>query len=186
MSTATDQNLRDAIRNIGPNADLKSWIEGWLRKQDRFLAPPPIQNDPDLVLVTGSALADAGKRFRNCLGQKLVNTAVGRNAYYEWAREPGGAVELSRLSDGRWLATEVRGHRNRTLDRETATAIWKKLQQHGVLTYSWPFPAPATRAAATILHAFDLTTDWTGIEGLTDDLECAGFEAGDDVRGEAA
>jgi hypothetical protein len=164
VAAASDKVLREAVAKLGSGTDIKSWVEGWLAKQDRFLAPPPIQNDPDLIHLTGSGLIEGARRFRNCLRQKLLHSAAGRNAYYEWTGDPGAVVELFRLSDGRWVATEMLGAQNTAVNIETARAIRAKLEQHGVLWVEWPFPANATRDVALLVDAYDLLLDWTDME----------------------
>lgn len=168
VSDATDENLRHSVTQITPETSIKGWVLSWLRRQDRMLADPPILNDPELVRIGTTDLAVTGRRMRNCLADKVLRAVVGRNAYYQWLPEPGAAVELTRLSDGRWMVTEVRCTHNISPDPKTAAAICRKLHAYGVVTIDWPFPTSTTRAIASLLDAWDLTSDWSGIEGIPD------------------
>lgn len=171
VAEATDENLRRSVSQITPEANLGQWILGWLRRQSRLLAELPIHGDPDLVWISTADLALTGRELGNCLASKVLRAASGRNAYYRWTPKPGGVVELTRLNDGQWIASEVRRAHNLSPDPITAAAISRRLHDHGVATIGWPFPTASTRAIAGLTGNFDLSGDWSGIEGVEDKLD---------------
>lgn len=52
-------------------------------------APPHPGTDLLVPLTTRKALADAGRRYRNCLAGRVLD---GWNHYYEWLGEPGAVI----------------------------------------------------------------------------------------------
>jgi hypothetical protein len=101
------------------------------------IAGPFHQDDPDFRLLFGKGLLEAGRRFRNCLPDRLGHVALGRRLYYEWTREPGAIIELHCLSDGRgrtfYSARQVSGVANARLLPDDLNAIRARLSRAGVL-----------------------------------------------------
>ena len=133
VSAANDENLRASVKEMAPGAEVKTWVEHWLRRMDRPLAQPPV-NDADLVPVYGAGLETLGRTMRNCAGQHLAGSATGQTCilWVDWP--PGAVVKLSRLSDERWLVDEIKGASNRRPDPKLVAAICHKLHAAGVLT----------------------------------------------------
>jgi hypothetical protein len=105
--------------------------------QNAPVAGPFPKDDPDLRLLFGRALLEAGRRFRNCLPDHLGHVALGRRLYYEWTKEPGAIIELHCLSDGRgrtfYSAGQVSGVANARLLPDDLNAIRARLSTTGVL-----------------------------------------------------
>src|SRR5918998_2653212 len=117
---------------------LATWTLGWLEgMQNAPVAGPFPKDDPDLRLLFGKALLEAGRRFRNFLPDHLGHVALGRRLYYEWTKEPGAIIELHCLSDGRgrtfYSAGHVSGVANARLPPDDLNAIRARLRSAGVL-----------------------------------------------------
>jgi hypothetical protein len=117
---------------------LATWALRWLEgMQHAPIAGPFHQDDPDFRLLFGKGLLEAGRRFRNCLPDRLGHVALGRRLYYEWTREPGAIIELHCLSDGRgrtfYSARQVSGVANARLLPDDLNAIRARLSRAGVL-----------------------------------------------------
>jgi hypothetical protein len=105
-STATDVALRQSIERIPADLSLKKWVARWA---DRFNTlpetAPDLTPEPTLKLIsTGAALADAGRRYRNCLSTKVGEAITGRYAFVEYrppaSDGPGAIAELRYTSRG--------------------------------------------------------------------------------------
>jgi hypothetical protein len=117
---------------------LATWTLGWLEEmQHAPVAGPFPKDDPDLRLLVGKALLEAGRRFHNCLPDHLGHVAIGRRLYYEWTKEPGAIIELHGLRDGRgqvyYSAGQIRGISNSRVRPEVLNAIRARLSRSGVL-----------------------------------------------------
>ncbi len=91
---------------------------------------PPHPGTGRLVpLATRKALADAGRRYRNCLAGRLLDDW---NHYYEWRGEPGAVVCISRDPLFGWRLDEALGAQNALLPPKTRQAIEVELKAMGV------------------------------------------------------
>jgi hypothetical protein len=143
---ADDARLGQSLEALGPCTgsrrsclqSLATWTLGWLEgMQHALVAGPFPKDDPDLRLLVGKALLEAGRRFRNCLPDHLGHVAIGRRLYYEWTKEPGAIIELHCLRDGRgqvyYSAGQIRGISNTRVPPEVLNAIRARLSRSGVL-----------------------------------------------------
>jgi hypothetical protein len=93
----------------------------------------PFPAHPDLRRLDGTAaLADAGRRFRNCLATHEDRAADGTAALYEWAGPPPAAVSLARDGFFGWRLDEARGVANTVLDADARVALIAVLRDAGV------------------------------------------------------
>jgi hypothetical protein len=129
----TDEAIAQSIRRIGPNTSLSSWLQRLLGRAKRFPNRPPIEDDHELRgLHTAEALRDAGRRFCNCVGTRVSAVALSRAYYLEWLATPA-IIELTALSEGRWVLEGVWGSKNRNVESQVIRAIGRKLSGYGVL-----------------------------------------------------
>jgi hypothetical protein len=141
-----DEAWRIIAQRRGPQAAAEAGAR-WARAADRArlfqmaaqdltpqrfeLAPFPVH--PDLRRLGGvTALADAGRRFRNCLATYRDRAADGTIALYEWAGPPPAAVSLARDGLFGWRLEEARGVGNTVLDEGARTALIATLRSLGV------------------------------------------------------
>ena len=80
-------------------------------------------------MATREALADAARRFRNCLDGRDLE---GWTHYYEWRGEPGAVVAISRDSLFGWRLDEALGVGNALLPTATQEALETDLRAMGV------------------------------------------------------
>jgi hypothetical protein len=143
---ADDARLGQSLDALGPPVGnhwsrmqgLAVWTLGWLEEMQKApVAGPFRDNDPDLRLLFGKALLEAGRRYRNCLPKHLGYVAVGRRLYYEWLREPGAIIELNCLRNGQgqgyYSVGQIKGIQNAHLRPEVLSAIRARLIRGGVL-----------------------------------------------------
>ena len=91
---------------------------------------PPHPGMARLVpLDTRKALADAGRRYHNCLAGRVLD---GWNHYYEWLGSPGAIVSISRDHLFGWRLNEALGVQNAILPAETRSQIETELWEMDV------------------------------------------------------
>ncbi len=95
--------------------------------------PAPFPAHADLRRFGGTAtLADAGRRFRNCLAAYGERAAEGFMALYEWAGPPPAALALARDGFFGWRLEEARGVGNTILEPPARDALIDTLRSLGV------------------------------------------------------
>jgi hypothetical protein len=170
-STLTGSALRHSIGQIGSKS-VERWISEWAARFDRLpdfdLQLP--NGGPDLsVLGTGSALQDAGRRFRNCLAERIPDVLTGRRVYLEHApesRHERVIVELRRTSLG-WLLEDLHGPSHRRVPEAVASAITIKLARAGVATYTTSGAlGPGFKSAAYLLERASWERAYKLLSGL--------------------
>ncbi|WP_146140206.1 hypothetical protein [Alsobacter soli] len=113
-STASDANIRESFV-LFARGGLKRWLRAWAERMTRLPFEPPVNFASGFIpLASGPAMLDAGRRFRNCLAEKVPEVALGRRYYVELMKghsSAGAIVELSRISTG-WLLASVYGPNN--------------------------------------------------------------------------
>jgi hypothetical protein len=143
---ADETRLGQSLDALGPAVGnhwsrmqgLAVWTLGWLEGMQKAPVTGPFRdNDPDLRLLFGKALLEAGRRYRNCVPKHLGYVAVGRRLYYEWLREPGAIIELNCFRNGQgqgyYSVGQIQGVRNAHLRPEVLNAIRARLIRGGVL-----------------------------------------------------
>jgi hypothetical protein len=151
----TDEVIAQSIRRLSPTASLSSWLERLLRRATQFPNRPPIEDDDEDFRVLGSAeaLRDAGLRYRNCLGSRIVSVALGRAAYAEFKHSPV-VIELVALSAGQWLSENEWGPSNGPPEASTVWTIRRKLRDRGILLPVQHTEGQAQIGLAKLLNEF--------------------------------
>jgi hypothetical protein len=167
VSTATDEALRNSVRDLPVKPDMDAWVQRWLEKLDRPLVRAPLEGDPDFAPLYGPALERAADRFANCLSRRKLHAAAGRHAYFEYLPSPGAIVELTRLSNDTWVVTDISGRRNGKLPAHALAVITSKLERYSIPSIASAMPSGTVRLIARLLNVFDLMTGNT----LGDDPE---------------
>jgi hypothetical protein len=172
VSTATDEALASSVRDLPVRPKLCEWALRWLKRMDRPLVAAPLADDPDFMPLYGAALARTARKYRNCLAQRVVHSAVGKHCYLEYLPEPGGIVELTRLTNG-WVATEIDAAGRGDLTSQTLGAIQSKLAQHRIPSFAPAVPAQSVRALARLLGSWELMHEQPLLEPPDDDEQIA-------------
>jgi hypothetical protein len=73
-------------------------------------------------------------------------------------------IELTRLSNNSWIATEIAGSRNGELGAETLARIQQKLEEHAIPSFAPALPSKSVRAVARLINSWELMHD----EALSD------------------
>ena len=128
VSSATTSELRHSVSVLPQGVELSAWSASWLRKLDRPLAAPPIPSNPDLIVLGVSDLRAASMQLRNCLKERTLHVACGRDCYVISTASPGAVAELRRTSDGRWVLFDIWGPCNERPDQGVADEMRRKLE----------------------------------------------------------
>lgn len=160
-SGATDDAIRASLKRLKPGSHRADLVKFWAA---RFDCPPielDLRGDPALIVLDSpAALADAGKRYKNCLGARINEVFLGAFIYVEvrFGRcgDPGLVAEL-RHTDRGFVLEGLYAADNRRVPTERAQIARKKLAACGVALLAH---APGERepviAAARLLNEHTL------------------------------
>jgi hypothetical protein len=95
----------------------------------RSVAPPLPGTDRLVPLASRKDLAEAGRRFRNCLGGRVLD---GWNHYYEWRGRPPAVACIVKDHVFGWSLDEALGVENRPIPVETQGELAAELTAMGV------------------------------------------------------
>lgn len=157
VSTATTAELRRSVAVLPQVIGLSTWAASWLRRLDRPLAAPPALSDPDLTVLGVADLRAASLRLRNCLRERVLHVATGRDCYVV---SPGAVAELRRTSDGRWVLFDMWGPGNERPDERIADEMRRKLEAAGVVSLAAAVLEADLERLAEFFNAFDLLSGW--------------------------
>ncbi len=126
----------------------------------RVLPAAPFPNHPDMIhLGTAEALAEAGRRYCNCVSTYALRASSGDIVVYEWLGPPGAILSIARDPLWGWRLEEARLHGNETVPMESRGAImevmrlWNVSLDRGGYTLAsvldWASREPS-RAAASV------------------------------------
>jgi hypothetical protein len=160
VSTATTAELRRSVAVLPQGVELSAWAASWLRKLDQPLAAPPTLSDPDLIVLGVADLRAASMQLRNCLRERVLHVACGRDCYVVATASPGMVAELRRTSDGRWVLFEMWGPGNERPDQRVAEEMRRKLEAAGVVSLVAAVPEADFEPLAEFFSAFDLLSGW--------------------------
>ncbi|WP_246693920.1 hypothetical protein [Methylobacterium sp. WL18] len=155
-SGATDEAIRASLGRIKPGGHRSELIKGWAERFDRVPTMLDTRGDLTLrVIDSATALADAGRRFRNCLATKVFETVLGVYLYVEYEpidpQEPGVIAELRRTNQG-YVLEGLHATNNRRVLPHRARLIRDKLAALGVAILAHaPGDRDAIHAAAQML-----------------------------------
>ncbi|MGF3027377.1 hypothetical protein ACQVP2_31785 [Methylobacterium aquaticum] len=156
-SAATDEAIRQSVSSFPEKKIIEAFLRGWARRFDR-LPFPLVVHDPSLIVLdTGAALVDAGRRYDNCLATKVPEVLVGRNLYIEIKTGTNRSLiaELRRTSRF-WVLQMLYQRGNGRVPRDLAAAVRSKLATHGIAIYDRPSTSVAgLDAAAKMLDIYD-------------------------------
>jgi hypothetical protein len=158
-STATDEEITQTFRQR-----VDRWhrnAQRWLAKADRFPNPPFPATAGLVPLATARQMTDTGEEMRNCLGTKIGEVLLGFSSYYkgevEIARSGSSpaVVEVTPVSDGRWMVAGVHGPRHRSLPPEVVHKVVQPLLDQGALVCAAARPEAEKLASALGIHRWD-------------------------------
>lgn len=135
-SGATDDAIRASLGQIKPGSHRGELIKAWAARFDRVPCTLDTRGDPTLVVLgSGAALADAGRRYENCIADKVDEVILGAYLYVEYrpavAGEPGVIAELRRTTQG-FLLENLYAANNRVVRADRAQVVREKLAGCGV------------------------------------------------------
>ncbi|QDM16136.1 hypothetical protein FNL55_08970 [Tardiphaga sp. vice352] len=160
VSTATTAELRRSVAVLPQVIGLSTWAASWLRRLDRPLAAPPALSDPDLTVLGVADLRAASMQLRNCLRERVLHVATGRDCYVVSTASPGAVAELRRTSDGRWVLFDMWGPGNDRPDQNVADEMRGKLEAAGVVSLAAAVPEAHLEPLAEFFGTFDLVSGW--------------------------
>ncbi|MHB2210722.1 hypothetical protein [Methylobacterium sp. CM6257] len=177
---ATDDAIRASLGQIKPGSHRGELIKAWAARFDKVPCTLDTRGDPTLIVLdSGAALADAGRRYGNCLADKINEVILGSYLFVEYrpaaTGEPGVIAELRRTTKG-WLLENLYAANNCVVRTERAQVVREKLATCGVaLLAHAPADREAVLATARLLGADSLLTPdeagWvTEIVEVDDDL----------------
>ncbi|MGA4555490.1 hypothetical protein [Methylorubrum aminovorans] len=170
-SRATDEAIRSSLARLKPGDHRSTLYKWWTYRFDRLPRSLDTRGDPTLVILgSAAALADAGRRYANCLKSKVGEVYVGHYVYIEYrpaAPEPGVIAELRVTTQG-YLLEGLYARKNCKVRPERAAAVRRALAACGVALYDHaPDEQDMVAAAARVLNYYHFAepdnTGW-GVE----------------------
>ncbi|MGH1589019.1 hypothetical protein ACRBEV_12450 [Methylobacterium phyllosphaerae] len=156
-SGATDDAIRASLKRLKPGGHRADLVKFWAARFDR----PPVELDLRgasgmIVLDSPAALADAGRRYKNCLASRINEVFLGTFVFVEVKSgrcdEPGTIAEL-RHTDRGFVLEGLYAADNRRVPTDRAQIAREKLAACGVALLAH---APGERepviAAARLLN----------------------------------
>jgi hypothetical protein len=158
-STSTDEEIVAAFRQ---RADRWHQVaQRWLTKADCF-PDPPFRSVPGLTPITSAKdMTEIGAAMKNCLGTKVAEVLLGYSYYYRGEVEaaPSGSspavVEVTPLSDGRWIVAGAHGPRHRSLPPRVVHTLVQPLLDQGALVCAAARPGAQRIGDALGIHRWD-------------------------------
>ncbi|MFL4991781.1 MAG: hypothetical protein ACJ8DV_10875 [Microvirga sp.] len=132
----SDEELAASFENLSPRASASEWASRWLSRATAFLAIPPVPDDPEFRLLdSGNAMEQVGRDLQNCLRDKIISCALGRQAFVLHTSS-SAVIELVRLRDGgndAWALERLHGSGHAPVSSETVRTMVEKLSAVGIL-----------------------------------------------------
>lgn len=156
-SGATDDAIRASLKRLKPGGHRADLVKFWAARFDRPPVELDLRGDPALIVLDSpAALADAGRRYKNCLAARINEVFLGAFVYVEVKSgrcdEPGAIAEL-RHTDRGFVLEGLYAADNRRVPTDRAQIVRKKLAACGVALLAH---APGDRepviAAARLLN----------------------------------
>lgn len=170
-SRATDEAIRSSLARLKPGDHRSTLYKWWTYRFDRLPRTLDTRGDPSLVILgSAEALADASRRYANCLKSKAGEVYLGNYVYIEYrpaVPEPGVIAELRVTTQG-FLLEGLYARKNCKVRPERAAAVRRKLAACGVALYDHaPDDRDLVTAAALVLNQYNFSepdnTGW-GVE----------------------
>lgn len=156
-SAANDEAIWHSVSSFPEKKIVEAFVQRWARRFDRLPFPLELADPSLVVLDTGAALVDAGRRYDNCLATKIPEVLVGRKLYVEVKFGAGRGViaELRRTSKC-WVVQMLYRRGNGRVPPDLAVNVCGKLVAHGIAIYDRPTNGIAgVDAAAKLLDIYD-------------------------------
>lgn len=156
-SGATEDAVRASLKRLMPGGHRADLVKFWAARFDRPPVKLDLRDDPALIVLDSPAkLADAGRRYKNCLAARINEVFLGAFVYVEvrsdCCGEPGIIAEL-RHTDRGFVLEGLYAADNRRVPTVRAQIVRKKLAACGVALLAH---APGERepviAAARLLN----------------------------------
>lgn len=156
-SGATDDAIRANLKRLKPGGHRADLVKFWAARFDRPPVELDLRGDPSLIVLDSpAALADAGRRYKNCLAARINEVFLGAFVYVEVRSDrcggPGTIAEL-RHTDRGFVLEGLYAADNRRVPSDRAQIAREKLAACGVALLSHP---PGEResvvAAARLLN----------------------------------
>ena len=160
-SGASDGALRASLKHLRRDAHRTDLIKAWANRFDKLPHHLDVGDDPTLIVLSSAAMmADAGRRYRNCLKSKIYEAFLGITLFVEYRSaqngEPGAIAELRRINTG-FLLQGLFAADNRRLKADRADLIRRKLMSCGVAVLDHaPLDREAVRSTARMLDQWTL------------------------------
>src|SRR3954447_17710657 len=135
-STATDEALHAAARQAVGGSGLERFARRWVARADVFPSPPFLARAGVTPLTSAAQMIAVGRMFRNCLKDpnKIAEVLLGY-AYHYVVEQPAErdaeaeryVVEITPLSDGRWVVGTIAGAKGQTVSAEVKAAVLARM-----------------------------------------------------------
>lgn len=129
-SRATNEAVANSIARMSASATLPSLVQRWMRRADHE-PPHPITDDNEIrALRTARDVAEAGRRYQNCLNSKVEDVLASRVSFAEFRGE--AILEFRPIAHGvGWLFWAAHGPYNNIVSGRTQRAVEAKMDQIG-------------------------------------------------------
>ena len=148
QSEATVASIRKSVTDLTAESTLTKWVHGLLSRLDRPGDQPDVSALPEAVMLdSGEALREAGRRYENCLGRPahVLEVACGRSAFLTFTEDLTTMIATLRRVGQGWCVTSLLAAHNTLPHESIRQAAMARLAAAG-------FPVlGASRAAPTTL-----------------------------------
>ncbi|BCM86475.1 hypothetical protein mvi_49360 [Methylobacterium indicum] len=160
-SVATDDAIRQSVSSFPEKMIVEAFVRRWARRFDRLPFPLELADASLVVLKTGAALVDAGRRYDNCLPTKVPEVLVGRYLYVEVRIGAGrGVIAELRRTSRCWVLQMLYQRGNGHVSQDIASVVRRKLVAQGIAIYDRPANGVSgLDAAAKLLDIYNWCTD---------------------------
>src|SRR3954454_13992361 len=146
-SSATPETLHTAARQAVAGSALETFARRWVERADVF-PPPPFPASPGVEPLTSAAqMVAVGRTFNNCLrtSSKVAEVLLGYAYHYvvEHRADRDAAptryvVEITPLSDGRWVVGTMEAVKHRRIPDQARAAVLRRMLELGALAPTNP------------------------------------------------
>ena len=132
LAGATDEALRQSLNERSETFRVHEFLHAWVSKV--YTLPPSceaLEVHPDFERVVPATAEGMGRRFRNCLGLKMLDLLAG--VWSAWLWKPGNLiVTLTQVETG-FLLTGIHAHDNFDAPPEQIAQVRGALAAAGVI-----------------------------------------------------
>ena len=162
-STATEEALHAAAQHALGAGCLDRFARTWVQKADRFPPPPFPASEGITPLTSAAAMISAAREFKNCIGtaDKIGEVLLGQAYHYVVEHRADGdhnptrwVVEVSPLSSGDWVVSEIEGVKGSGKSSAIMAAIVRRVRAMGALMPTNPAGHPEARELEAVLGIY--------------------------------